>query len=149
MVSVSIWASVDASKTGTRVKTQTLGFVFSDLDSKGYTGLLVSGSEVRMGVGDGQAVEIGREPQHPGFALPDSRGRENIRWCVGGRAARAREGGVHNGSRAGGSPPGEWSSIDLGEASLAGLHKTCPTHCVFAVERSCACRRQQVFRLTI
>ena len=111
---------------GDRVKTQTLEFVFSDLDSKGYTGLLVSGSEVRMGVGDGQAVEIGREPQHPGFALPDRRGQDNIRWCVGGRAARAREGGFTMDRALAGRRQAK-VSIDLGEASLAGLHKTCPT----------------------
>ena len=79
-----------------------------------------------MGVGDGQAVEIGREPQHPGFALPDRRGQDNIRWCVGGRAARAREGGFTMDRALAGRRQAK-VNVDLGEASLAGLHKTCPT----------------------
>ena len=111
---------------GDTVQTQTLQFVFTELNAKGYTGLLVSGSDARMGVGDGQAVEIGREPQHPGFALPDRRGQDNIRWCVGGRAARAREGGFTMDRALAGRRQAK-VSIDLGEVSLAGLHKTCPT----------------------
>ena len=96
--------------------------MFTSLDSKGYTGLLISGTDARMGVGDGQVVEIGREPQHPGFALPDRRGQDNIRWCVGGRAARAREGGFTMDRALAGR-----RQAKVGEASLAGLHKTCPT----------------------
>ena len=113
-------------RDGDTVETESLKFVFTDLDSKGYTGLLISATDARMGVGDGQVVEIGREPQHPGFALPDRRGQDNIRWCVGGRAARAREGGFTMDRALAGRRQAK-VSIDLGEASLAGLHKTCPT----------------------
>ena len=45
---------------------------------------------------------------------------------VGGRAARAREGGFTMDRALAGRRQAK-VSIDLGEASLAGLHKTCPT----------------------
>ena len=41
----------------------------------------------------GQRVELGREPNHPGLLLPDRNNQDNIRWCPGPRAARAREKG--------------------------------------------------------
>ena len=114
---------------GDKVHTQRLEFVYSEIKTKGYQGLLVSETDSRMGVGDGQVVEIGREPQHPGFSLPDRRGQENIRWCVGGRAARAREGGFTMDRALAGRRQAK-VSISLGEATLAGLHKTCPTLCL-------------------
>lgn len=61
--------------------------------ASGYVGLLLSDSEMRLGVVSGQTAELGREPNHPGLAYPDRRGQENIRWCPGPRAARARAGG--------------------------------------------------------
>ena len=39
---------------------------------------------------DGTTAELGREPNHPGLAFPDRRGQDNIRWCPGPRAAKAR-----------------------------------------------------------
>ena len=47
----------------------------------------------RISVMRGQQTELGREPNHPGLALPDRKGQENVRWCSGTRAAKAREGG--------------------------------------------------------
>ena len=78
-----------------------------------------------MGVGEGQSVEIGREPRHPGFALPDRRGQDNIRWCVGGRAARAREGGFTMDRALAGRCQAE-VSVEDGRIHMIGLHKTCP-----------------------
>ncbi len=58
-----------------------------------YAGMLLADTPLRLPVSLGQTVELGREPRHPGMALPDRSGQENIRWCTGQRAARAREGG--------------------------------------------------------
>ncbi|MEZ4238879.1 MAG: adenylate/guanylate cyclase domain-containing protein [Myxococcota bacterium] len=59
----------------------------------GYTGLLLAETEMRLGVMNGTTAELGREPNHPGLAFPDRRGQDNIRWCPGARAARARQHG--------------------------------------------------------
>ncbi|MCA9492336.1 MAG: adenylate/guanylate cyclase domain-containing protein [Myxococcales bacterium] len=55
-----------------------------------YAGLLLQDTEMRLGVVDGTTAELGREPNHPGLAFPDRRGQDNIRWCPGPRAAKAR-----------------------------------------------------------
>lgn len=58
-----------------------------------YVGVLLSDTPMRLGVVQDQSAELGREPNHPGLAFPDRRGQDNIRWCPGNRAARARAGG--------------------------------------------------------
>ncbi|MEN0061949.1 MAG: adenylate/guanylate cyclase domain-containing protein [Myxococcota bacterium] len=58
-----------------------------------YVGLLIADTEMRLGVVSGTTAELGREPRHPGLAYPDRRGQDNIRWCPGQRAARARSNG--------------------------------------------------------
>jgi hypothetical protein len=60
---------------------------------QGYAGLLLADSDTNLGVMTGTTAELGREPQHPGLPFPDRRGSDNIRWCSGPRAARARAGG--------------------------------------------------------
>jgi len=65
---------------------------FQALD-RGYVGILWGESPYAMGVGEAQAIEIGREPLPPGLPMPDRRGHDNLRWCTGTRAARARSGG--------------------------------------------------------
>lgn len=101
-------------------------YTYRQLDQGGYLGLMVSDSNARLGVGDGQHIEIGREPQHPGFALPDRRGQDNIRWCVGSRAARAREGGFTMDRALAGR---RQAAVEIRDGApwLLGLHKTCPT----------------------
>jgi class 3 adenylate cyclase len=111
---------------GEQVRTPCGAHIFKQLDQGGYLGLIVADSAARLGVGEGQCIEIGREPHHPGFALPDRRGQDNIRWCVGSRAARAREGGFTMDRALAGR---RQASVQLrvGKAFLCGLHKTCPT----------------------
>lgn len=60
---------------------------------QGYDGVLIADTEMRLGVVSAQTAQLGREPQHPGLAYPDRRGQDNIQWCTGPRAARARQGG--------------------------------------------------------
>lgn len=115
-----------ALKDGDKIQAAGLDYVFRQLEHRGYIGFLLSDSNARMGVGEGQSIEIGREPRHPGFALPDRRGQDNIRWCVGGRAARAREGGFTMDRALAGRCQAE-VAVKNGRAQLSGLHKTCPT----------------------
>jgi hypothetical protein len=56
-----------------------------------YVGVLLSVSNQRVPLSLGQTLEIGREPEHPGFLLADRRGEAQLRWAAGPNAARARE----------------------------------------------------------
>jgi class 3 adenylate cyclase len=58
-----------------------------------YIGLLTGDSQVRLAVGFGEKAEMGRNPNHPGVALPDRGGQRNLRWCSGSRANRTRAAG--------------------------------------------------------
>ena len=62
---------------------------FRRVQGRAYMGLLVAETLSTLGISPGQLAEVGREPNHPGLVLPDRRGQDNIRWCVGARA-RAR-----------------------------------------------------------
>jgi class 3 adenylate cyclase len=102
---------------------------FHYLEGRGYAGLMLADSLARLGIGPGQQAEVGREPNYPGLALPDRRGQDNIRWCVGARAARARESGFTldralAGRRQAAVAPGP------GGASVTSLHDRCPTFVV-------------------
>jgi len=100
---------------------------FRQLDDSGYVGVLLADTATRVGVANGTQFEIGREPNHPGLALPDRRGQRNIRWCVGARAARAREGGFTLDRALAGR---RQAAVCIGQAGaeVRGLHKTCPTY---------------------
>ena len=76
---------------GTRVVCTAGTFEFHLLQAEGYLGALVGDTQMRLGVGAGQKIELGREPSHPGLLLPDRNNQDNIRWCPGPTAARARE----------------------------------------------------------
>ncbi|MFT4974729.1 MAG: class 3 adenylate cyclase [Myxococcota bacterium] len=58
-----------------------------------YIGLLAGDSPIRLAVGYGEKAEMGRNPNHPGVALPDRSGQRNLRWCSGTRARRTRAAG--------------------------------------------------------
>ncbi|MFT5679416.1 MAG: hypothetical protein ACI8RZ_000320 [Myxococcota bacterium] len=58
-----------------------------------YLGLLEGDSSIRLAVGYGETAELGRNPNHPGIALPDRGGQSNLRWCSGSRAERTRAAG--------------------------------------------------------
>lgn len=114
-------------KDGDVLETPTGPHTYRALDTGGYVGVLVSDTQARLGVADDQKVEIGREPAHPGFALPDRRGQDNIRWCVGTRAARAREGGFTMDRALAGR---RQAAVEIKgfDAQVIGLHKTCATY---------------------
>lgn len=91
-----------------------------------YAGLMLGDSPLRLGVSHGQTAELGREPNHPGIAFPERRGRENIRWCSGSRAARARQGGFTLDRALAGRHQASVSMLaDM--IQVTPLHDRCPT----------------------
>ncbi len=91
-----------------------------------YAGLVLADTEMRLGVNSGQTAELGREPSHPGLALPDRRGQDNIRWCSGQRAARARSGGFTLDRALAGRRQAS-VALDGGMLTVTPLHPRCPT----------------------
>ncbi len=92
----------------------------------GFIGAFLGDSQMHLGIGPGQRVELGREPNHPGLLLPDRNNQDNIRWCSGPRAARAREKGFTLDKSLTGR---RQSAVELvGDALMVTpLHETCPT----------------------
>ena len=58
-----------------------------------YAGLMMSAPSIKLGIAKGSTAEIGRDPALPGLSLPDRRGHENVRWCSGPKASKAKQGG--------------------------------------------------------
>jgi hypothetical protein len=112
---------------GMVIQTLTGEVSYLRLNTGGYFGALLASTSARIGLSEGQSLEIGREPNHPGLALPDRRGQENIRWCVGARAAHAREGGFTLDRALAGRRQMVVSS-EGERLSVKGLHKTIRTH---------------------
>jgi hypothetical protein len=118
---------VSALHHNTTVKTMSGEHVYKRSDH-GFVGLFISDSDMRLGVGRGQTAEIGREPNHPGLAFPDRRGQENIHWCTGGRASRARAGGFTLDRALAGRRQASIEVTKDGRFSLTALHRRCPTY---------------------
>lgn len=117
------WPLADGMEV--RIPSGTLRYVALN-NQDGYLGVLVGDTQMRLPVGAGQRVELGREPNHPGLQLPDRNNQDNIRWCAGPRAARAREKGftldkVLTGRRQ--------TSLEVegSRTTVYALHETCPT----------------------
>ena len=92
----------------------------------GYFGVILGDGPVRLGVSEGQAAEMGREPNHPGLAFPDRRGQGNIQWCSGARAERAKSGGFTLDRALAGRR--QASVVLVGdEVEVTPLHPRCPT----------------------
>ena len=82
---------------------------------------------MRLGVANGQTAELGRKPNPPGLAFPGRDGQDNIRWCSGPRAARARSRNftldrVLTGRRQAAV------HVNKGTIKLVPLHSECPTY---------------------
>jgi hypothetical protein len=102
---------------------------FKKLERCSYAGVLLSPPSGKLGIAAGQRAEIGREPGYPGLALPDRRGQENIRWCVGHKAARARHSGFTLDRALAGRVQCAIEPGELG-AQLISLHPRIPTYLV-------------------
>ena len=112
-------------KDNDELRTPSGSMKYYHINDKGYLGLMVADTLARLGIAPGQQAEIGREPNHPGLALPDRRGNENIRWCLGARAARARTGGFTLDRALAGRRQAAISLASSG-AKLVSLHDRCP-----------------------
>jgi class 3 adenylate cyclase len=113
---------------GDQIATSTGTHTFRG-SGDGYIGLILADTDMRLGVSDGQTAELGREPNHPGLALPDRRGQDNIRWCSGNRAARARSGGFTLDRALAGR---RQASVQIAgdRLQVTPLHPRCPTYIV-------------------
>lgn len=110
---------------GDVIKTSTSEHVYRGAD-QGYFGMIVAKTDMRLGVAEGQSAEVGREPNHPGLAYPDRRGQDNIRWCTGTRAARARAGGFTLDRALAGRRQAS-ITCEGSEIRVTPLHSKCPT----------------------
>lgn len=108
---------------------------FEALDGP-YAGLMLQDTEVRVGVESDETVELGRQPKGFGFALPDRQGQDNLRWCPGPRAARARTNGFTLDRALAGRRQASLRVGPDGSHTLAQLHDRCPTWVLRAGERA-------------
>lgn len=120
-------------QTGDVISSAAGPIQFHSLRTRGYAGLMLSDMLGRLALAPGQRAEIGREPHYPGLALPDRRGQDNIRWCVGARAARARQNGFTLDRALAGR---RQCAVDLqdGPPKVISLHQRCPTFLVDGAE---------------
>jgi hypothetical protein len=95
--------------------------------NQGYEGLLLADTDMRLGASGGQVVELGREPNHPGLAYADRKGQDNVRWCSGPRAARARTGGFTLDRALAGRRQAAVQVL-ADQIHLTSLHDRCPTY---------------------
>lgn len=112
---------------GEVIRTPSGSIRFVLLVEGAYQALFLGSSHQRVGVSSEQTTEIGREPHHPGLALPDRRGQNNIRWCPGFRAARARDSGFTMDRALAGRRQAA-VRLEDGNAILVGIHERCPTY---------------------
>ncbi len=113
-------------REGTIVVTHLTTLRYHAFEQDGFIGALVGDSPMHRGVGDGERVELGREPAHPGFLLPDRNSQDHIRWCAGPRAARARERGFTMDKSLTGRRQTAVEASPTG-ITVVPLHETCPT----------------------
>ncbi len=111
------------------ISTAQGAHTYREVEDNEYCGILTRDTDMRLGLVGGQVAELGREPRHPGLAFPDRRGQENIRWCAGPRAARARANGFTLDRALAGR---HQASVQItGDAvQLTPLHRKCPTYVV-------------------
>lgn len=101
----------------------TIRFVQPDQE---YAGLMLADTRMRLAVVTGQRAELGREPGAPGLPFLDRKGQDNIRWCPGARAQRAKAGQFTLDRAMAGRRQAQVEVID-GDAQITSLHERCPT----------------------
>ncbi len=94
---------------------------------QGYVGVLLAEAPMRLSVVYGQTAELGRKPNPPGLAFPTREGQENIQWCSGSRAARARASGFTFDRALAGR---RQAAVKLGTDTIevVPLHESCATY---------------------
>jgi hypothetical protein len=118
--------SSEMLQNGATILTPSGPIVFRALTGS-YVGVMLSDTPLRLGVNEGEKTELGREPNHPGIALPDRRGQDNIRWCTGTRAARARDSGFTLDRALAGRRQASIEVGTNGACIVSALHDRCPT----------------------
>ena len=116
-----------ALENGAELLTPSGVINFHALPATIYAGLLVAPSALRMPVMPGQPTELGREPNHPGLALPDRKGQDNVRWCSGNRAETARTGGFTLDRALAGRRQTSVETDGQGVVRVNSLHDRCAT----------------------
>jgi hypothetical protein len=91
-----------------------------------YIAWIESQPITRMTLMEGEKIELGREPNRPGLALPDRRGSDNIRWCAGTSAKKARDQHFTLDRALAGRRQASLTPID-DALTLEVLHARCPT----------------------
>ncbi len=105
------------------------GIVRFEATNHTYAGLLLHDSDnVRIGMMHNSTAELGREPNHPGLPFPDRRGQDNIRWCPGPRAAKARAHGFTLDRALAGRRQASLQLADNDTLRLTPLHERCATY---------------------
>lgn len=112
-------------RDGMRFETAGASHVYRVL-GEDFVGAVIAETAMRVGVGSGPPTELGREPSHPGLAFPDRRGSNNLRWCSGQKAARARAGGFTLDRALAGRRQCSVAVVD-GRLECTPLHDRCPT----------------------
>lgn len=102
-------------------------FVFTPLEGGPYVGILVGGGQPPFPIEFDATVEIGREPSKGGFFLSDRKGQQNILWCTGARAKRARSSGFTLDRALAGRRQAQIIESS-GDIVLRHLHQHCPTY---------------------
>jgi class 3 adenylate cyclase len=92
-----------------------------------YAGVILHDTDMRLALRNGQLGELGRSPGSPGLAFPNRPGQENIQWCSGQRADKARENGFTLDRVLAGR---QQAAIEFAGDSLrlTPLHGECPTY---------------------
>jgi hypothetical protein len=100
---------------------------FISFDTGPYVGLLVGGASAPLPILVNTTVEIGREPSQGGFFLIDRKGQQNIQWCSGQRAVRAKQNGFTLDRALAGRRQAQLME-SAGCLWLRHLHEHCPTY---------------------
>jgi class 3 adenylate cyclase len=127
--------SVDGAMLPTGTKTELFQTVllstpagkFKFVPTNRYAGVILNDTDMRLALRLGQTGEMGRSPGSPGLAFPNRPGQDNIQWCSGQRAERARESGFTMDRVLAGR---QQASIryDGNKMRLEPLHGECPTY---------------------
>ena len=91
-----------------------------------YVAWIESQPITRMTLVEGEKIELGREPNRPGLSLPDRRGSDNIRWCAGTSAKKARDQHFTLDRALAGRRQASVTPVEDG-LTLEVLHARCPT----------------------
>jgi hypothetical protein len=93
-----------------------------------YKGMLIGPPTTTMEVSTGERLELGREPNFPGFTLPDRGGLDRIKWASGGRAAKARQAGLTLDRSMTGRHQAMVNVVSATDFSVAPIHGRIPTY---------------------